>query len=279
MPRGGIRIYPFNEGFFDSIDTPEKAYWLGFIAADGGVNGLEEGQAPVLALNLADRDREHLETFQRVIGRDAPIRTATSSYGTGVARLLIVSRPFVEALMCHGVRPKKSMTIEPWDGPPDLMRHYWRGVFDGDGSISKVVLPRRTDPNYQSWKVSLSGNHSMVSAFQQFVIAHGGTPGWLGPHSRIWKVMWGGHRPTQAAVAPLYSDGAVSLPRKHTLAMELLRDLDRKPSVRRRIEVAGVVCRYCDSTDIASSGRSEDGRRRYRCRTCGRYGRESSNHT
>jgi len=273
MPRGGIRIYPFNEGFFDSIDTPEKAYWLGFIAADGGVNGLEEGQYPVLALNLADRDREHLETFQRAIGREAPIRAATSSYGTGVARLLIVSRPFVEALMRHGVRPKKSMTIEPWDGPPELMRHYWRGVFDGDGSISKVVIPRRADPNYQSWKVSLSGNNSMVSAFQQFVIAHGGAPGWLGAHSRIWKVMWGGHRPAQAAISPLYKEGGVALARKRVLAAELLEYDEPIVHPKLRKNIPEVTCSYCGSTDIASSGKTPNGKRKYRCRSCQHYGR------
>jgi len=30
-----MKKYQFNTRYFNKIDTPEKAYWLGFIAADG----------------------------------------------------------------------------------------------------------------------------------------------------------------------------------------------------------------------------------------------------
>ena len=30
-----MRKYSFNEHYFDNIDCQEKAYWLGFFAADG----------------------------------------------------------------------------------------------------------------------------------------------------------------------------------------------------------------------------------------------------
>ena len=32
-----------NPTYFDEIDTPDKAYWLGFIGADGCVTGLRAG--------------------------------------------------------------------------------------------------------------------------------------------------------------------------------------------------------------------------------------------
>lgn len=30
-------MYKYNEKFFKKIDTPQKAYWLGFLYADGCV--------------------------------------------------------------------------------------------------------------------------------------------------------------------------------------------------------------------------------------------------
>ena len=38
--------------------------------------------------------------------------------------------------MSHGITAKKTDALQPWDGPADLMPHYWRGLIDGDGSIT-----------------------------------------------------------------------------------------------------------------------------------------------
>ena len=45
--------YEFNEHYFDDIDSNEKAYFLGFIAADGGV-GRQKGP---LSFNLQKQDK------------------------------------------------------------------------------------------------------------------------------------------------------------------------------------------------------------------------------
>ena len=49
-----------NPGYFDKIDTPDKAYWLGFIGADGCVTGFNKGYLR-LQVKLARKDRDHLE--------------------------------------------------------------------------------------------------------------------------------------------------------------------------------------------------------------------------
>src|SRR5260370_41289523 len=56
-PRGrseAHRRYAVDEAFFDVIDTEEKAYWLGFLTADGTMR--EKGGM----LALQERDIDHL---------------------------------------------------------------------------------------------------------------------------------------------------------------------------------------------------------------------------
>ena len=41
----------FDKNIFDTIDTEEKAYWLGFIYADGNISSHKEGVKNVIVLN------------------------------------------------------------------------------------------------------------------------------------------------------------------------------------------------------------------------------------
>ena len=51
--------YYLKEDIFDNIDTEEKAYWLGFLYADGNV----ANNASRIRLSLAENDLEILEKF------------------------------------------------------------------------------------------------------------------------------------------------------------------------------------------------------------------------
>src|SRR5579863_1325734 len=50
--------YPINENIFDEINTEEKAYWLGFLYADGNVSKTNRTR-----LSLAEEDREIVDKF------------------------------------------------------------------------------------------------------------------------------------------------------------------------------------------------------------------------
>ena len=49
---------------FETIDTEEKAYWLGFLYADGSVSSNEDK----IELGLAEQDMHHIEKFRDFIG-------------------------------------------------------------------------------------------------------------------------------------------------------------------------------------------------------------------
>lgn len=47
--------YQYDESYFSEIDTPDRAYWLGFIYADGFITKRVNGST-VFGLTLADRE-------------------------------------------------------------------------------------------------------------------------------------------------------------------------------------------------------------------------------
>src|SRR5262245_32148891 len=134
------RIYSLDETYFEAIDTEEKAYWLGFIAADGKVSDGESRHQDT-AITLARTDREHLVHLARCLKTNRPVTDIDAPPlrpGKPVrphSRLTITSAKVLTDLASHGIEPRKSLTARPWSGPPALVASYWRGAFDGDGSI------------------------------------------------------------------------------------------------------------------------------------------------
>lgn len=119
---------------FDSIDTEEKAYWLGFIAADGYV-GFAKERLCKFELSLQLSDFLHLEKFKNFLKYSKPIRT--DSYR---CRIQFMNSHLVERLEQLGIVNRKSLILKfPTDNqvPKKLLIHYIRGYFDGDGSITK----------------------------------------------------------------------------------------------------------------------------------------------
>ena len=114
---------------FEDIDTEEKAYWLGFLCADGSVGSKEDK----VELGLAEKDLEHIKKFKSFmqIKNKISYRPKTKSY-----RISFRSEKCKKDLIKKGCVPKKSLILDfPNDEqvPGDLIRHFIRGYFDGDG--------------------------------------------------------------------------------------------------------------------------------------------------
>ena len=69
---GRPRLYTLNENFFETIDTEDKAYWLGFIYADGYITKSKTGQHN-LGIKLSIKDLAHLQKFALDIKTNKPI--------------------------------------------------------------------------------------------------------------------------------------------------------------------------------------------------------------
>lgn len=222
-PRETTRKYAIDHHFFDAIDTEEKAYWLGFITADGCI--VSKGG---LSINLAAEDASHLEKLSASLSSDYPVRLAPDRKSRdGIARWHADSMPTVSALAALGVTPRKSATAAPWDGPTHLMPHYWRGLVDGDGGMAR--FGRRSNPKSQ-WMVYLTGSRACVEAFAQWASAICGSraqPRLNGTSKTCWIWTVGGNRMTPLVVRELYDDCTISLDRKQVLADAILAMVTR----------------------------------------------------
>lgn len=122
-----------NEDFFDKIDTEQKAYFLGWIMADGSVS-VTNGQYS-LKLHIALKDKELIDIFLASIGSVNKTKARDGKYPSYYVSLTSVH--MCKSLINLGVVPRKSgFEIFPDEIPLELKHHFIRGVFDGDGIVS-----------------------------------------------------------------------------------------------------------------------------------------------
>lgn len=196
------RIYTVNHGYFEVIDDPDRAYWLGFLAADGCISA----ETNNVIVSLAAADEGHLRKFLDCLESDYLIYPAVARTQ---ARIVITSARIVADLVRHRVTPRKSLTLKPPDFlPEELWSHYWRGVFDGDGTI------------YESgggWRVGWSGTRVMMERVREWVQSVCLTKARVRPLSSIYRFEVGGICFPLAVAKALYyrSRGLIRLDRKY----------------------------------------------------------------
>ena len=131
---GNKQGYPRNEHYFSSVNQPEKAYWLGFLYADGCVHKNSN------EISLTLKDGEHLEKFKQAIGA---VNHTVGSYIDNrweskprMYTFSIKDRQLQTDLIALGCVPAKSLILNSFPNiPRDFVSHFLRGYFDGDGSI------------------------------------------------------------------------------------------------------------------------------------------------
>ena len=138
------RKYQIQEIFFDDINTKEKAYILGLLYADGW----NQTERNLVAISLKESDKDILEKITELIQPDKPLRyytTANSREKEGFensqnqCRLMINNKHISQRLVELGCGKAKTHTLTfPTEEqvPSCLIRHFVRGYFDGDGSVS-----------------------------------------------------------------------------------------------------------------------------------------------
>ena len=199
--------YIYDEHFFEVIDTEEKAYWLGFLYADGCITERS------VRLELGLMDKEHIEKLKKSIQYDAA-HLYFRPDGIDSVLLNISSKVMVEDLVKLGCTVKKTFTLTfPTEDqvPLELIHHFMRGYFDGDGCIYVHEKFRCS--------VSLTGTYQFLDKYQEVVNKFIGKTNRLKltkchTNSYIYSLVYGGNQQVKKIYDFLYKNATVYLNRK-----------------------------------------------------------------
>lgn len=143
---------------FSVIETEEDAYWLGFIYADGYVSDNNDFE-----IGLKESDYLHLEKFIKYLNLNSNVKYNKKQKS---CRVIYRNKTLVDNLKNFGVVPRKSLILKfPYDKISDnLIKHFIRGYFDGDGCISiySNKLGRKIV------QVSLLGTNHFLNGIRKF---------------------------------------------------------------------------------------------------------------
>jgi|ERR1035437_490442 intein-encoded DNA endonuclease-like protein len=125
--------YTLDECYFNNIDTPEKAYILGLLYADGGLRE----DAYSISITLQEKDKDILDKINKLLGSDRVLyftpkpNEKCQNYYT----LCICNKQMCSDLIKHGVTQNKTFLLRLPQIDNKLFFDFIRGYFDGDGYV------------------------------------------------------------------------------------------------------------------------------------------------
>lgn len=213
-----------NESYFASIDTEEKAYWLGFLYADGCVsvrtrNGKEKSIK--LEVGLKESDEEHLVKLAKSLSYEN--YKISHRERTNSVRIVIYSTKLCRDLIDKGCVPNKSLKLQfPDSLPPHLVDHFIRGYVDGDGYVGV-----RQNKTSQTLRIGAIGTLSMLEGIikhfdlqaEDYNLRHDKR------HSEaIHSIEF--NKNATLKIAKIYKDSKIHLTRKYDLVLPFIENVD-----------------------------------------------------
>lgn len=135
------------ENFFDSW-SPQMAYVLGYFASDGTMYKNKRGSCYIAFTSI---DRELIESIKKIMR----VSNKVEYYKAKVVRwnprytLQIGSKKVFNRLLSLGFTPNKSLTLKYPPIPNQMLGHFLRGYFDGDGCAEFASYKRKNRPSLQ----------------------------------------------------------------------------------------------------------------------------------
>ncbi len=154
-----MRKYDLNENYFEKVDSPEKAYLLGLIYADG----CNYTPTNTITFYFQEQDKHILEDIKRLLHYNSPlkeIKPKKEAHHTAFV-LTIHSKKISTDLVTLGVVQNKTFKTTFPNITKDLFSHFIRGYFDGDGCI---IVGKRME------RVSFVGTDSFINTIQNIFL-------------------------------------------------------------------------------------------------------------
>ncbi|MBE3093691.1 MAG: hypothetical protein IMZ52_01580 [Actinobacteria bacterium] len=226
----GHRKYYVNHNVFSGRMNADKAYWIGFLMADGNISKPKFGESQAITLQLQSRDLNHIYKYKKFLETDKVIYSTRHNCGIkGYNKqydgymLRITSDKIAKRLIHCGIIPQKSGKEKLININKIYERDYFRGYVDGDGCI----IYGKT---YANNCVELYGSYDICKQFKDFVINHGMNTK-ADVHKRnysdiLYVIRISGNHNVYKLLNLLYKDTSVYLDRKYNKAMQIIKRID-----------------------------------------------------
>lgn len=235
--------YTYDHSYFHNIDTEEKAYWLGFIYADGGIRN-DIGESYQLVISLTASDGEHLKKFNKSLGGNLQVIYSDSLYKPNgktykKATIRVCSKEIVEDLVAIGATPCKSLTIQFPELRQDLIRHFIRGYFDGDGCLS---ASKRKKERLSYIRVSfVSGSSEFLDDLRR-ILYENNIHSYFSKNEQTYRELTiGAMKDVDIFLHYIYDDSTIYLDRKYIKKENLYKSLNIEQRLLRQPERVGFV--------------------------------------
>ena len=179
--------------YWENIDRPDKAYFLGLMITDGCVYSHRN-----VTLSLTESDKHILEVYRKYTGNEVKIHTQQKQHLNKKNECVfnVSCSKWVDDLSKYGVIPRKTSTVEMPVLKKELMPHLLRGMFDGDGWIAN------------GRQIGICGNQQCVTAVHDWLVkelnVYNTKVSQTGPH--LWQTIWSSKKDFKTICDYLYKD-------------------------------------------------------------------------
>ncbi len=164
-PNENARKHSVNSAYFNIIDTPDKAYFLGLMMSDGCNTGK--------SLQISLIDKKPLLLLKNALEFTGDLYEYPPYPGTKSKHinyhLSIRSQELVDGLSKNGCVPKKTHILRYPELLPELNSHFIRGYFDGDGTVG-IYSMNSVNPKYKLLRFSILGNEDFINSLLDVLV-------------------------------------------------------------------------------------------------------------
>lgn len=176
----GKRIYSFNQNFLSELNSPEKAYFLGLLYSDGCVFKSKDWESYSIIFGQSETNKDIVYKINNLLESTYPVQS--SLRGSKLFyRIDLKSKQMFDDLQKLGIEPNKSLTCTFPILSDDLMPHFIRGLFDGDGCVwngKRKIMQVKDSSKLSGYrekivhnvKFTYTGNYAFVNDLQDYLV-------------------------------------------------------------------------------------------------------------
>lgn len=205
-----------NEDYFNSIDSPTKAYFLGLLFTDGSVCNDRKRQTNI-SIGLQESDKAILERLKKELNSGSALNYSKRKGKNGEFNFSVRSNKIANDLAKYNIIPNKTYLIDNLILPVGYEKDFIRGFIDGDGSIYFSA---------NRWHVNITSHSKQILEQIRNIC-----DAWIKKNNHntvtecndVYKITWNGIY-AQQLLKVLYYNNCCSIARKARLATMAIED-------------------------------------------------------